>query len=58
MKRAAEDLKRASNIEGVVAGVQGEEHLDRLDRPIVVVSNCTHLDCVFLVMIEELVGWK
>lgn len=39
---AAEDLERARDIKGVVAGVKGEQHLDDLSRTVGGVSNCTH----------------
>lgn len=53
VQSTAEDLERASYIEGVVAWVQGEEDLDRLDRSLVVVGNCTHLECDVQLMMEE-----
>ena len=54
VQSTAEDLERASYIEGVVARVQGEEDLDRLDGSLVVSSNCTHFVCgVCLMMTEE-----
>jgi hypothetical protein len=45
VERAAQDLERASDIEGVVVGIQGEQNLDDLNGAAIgAISNCTHLD--------------
>lgn len=42
MKGTAEDFEGASYVQRVVARVEGKQHLDDLNRAIIVVSNCTH----------------
>jgi hypothetical protein len=44
LKRAAQDLERARDIERVVARKEGEQHLDRLNRSISAVGDCTHCE--------------
>jgi hypothetical protein len=54
MKSAAQDLERASYIEGVVTRVQGEQNLDDLDRAIRgVARDCTHFDS----LVDIYSGW-
>jgi len=42
VQRAAEDLEGPSYVQGVVARVQAEQHLDDLNRTIGGISDCTH----------------
>jgi hypothetical protein len=54
MQSAVQDLERASNVEGVVARVQGEQNLDDLNRAIRgVARDCTHCDG----LVDVDLGW-
>jgi hypothetical protein len=44
MERAAQNLKRSSHVERVVAREESEQHLDDLNGPISAAGDCTHRD--------------